>query len=293
MRLNTREKIAMAKAASGAIRSARRLLGLGNMVRVRRGRVNWILDLREGIDFSIYLLGGFERGTLKLYERILAHKKSQVVFDIGANIGAHTLPLARLVAPSGGQVHAFEPTVYAIDKMRKNLALNPEIAGSVIVTQAMLTGQRGLQPDKEIYSSWPLVKDKRLHAVHRGKLKNTTGAKAVMLDDYVDQSGLERVDLVKMDVDGHEPEVMAGAWETFKRFRPLLIMEWSPCLFTERPNVMENILDRLFGMGYYLNDGDTGREIRNGLSALRSLTPGGGSMNVLLMPQGNRLPKKF
>jgi FkbM family methyltransferase len=50
-------------------------------------------------------------------------KPGNAVLDIGRNIGAHTLPLAHLVGPHG-RVIAFEPTAYAIRKMRANIALN-------------------------------------------------------------------------------------------------------------------------------------------------------------------------
>ncbi len=129
MKMDTRNKIQLATAAYKVVSFARRCAGKDDHVEVKRGGVTWNLDLHEGIDFSIFLLGGFERGTLRLYTQLLGRERCEVVLDIGANIGAHTLPLAQLVVPKGGKVYAFEPTVYAYGKLLENIALNPSIGG--------------------------------------------------------------------------------------------------------------------------------------------------------------------
>ena len=86
----------------------------------KRGGLRWMLDLDEGIDFSIFLLGSFEPDAVRCFEKRI--KPGDVVLDICANIGAHTLRLARLVG-SSGRVLAFEPTIYAYAKLRSNLEL--------------------------------------------------------------------------------------------------------------------------------------------------------------------------
>jgi len=93
---------------------------------------------------------------------------------------------------------------------------------------------------------------------------------------------LERVDFIKLDVDGHEPEVLRGAGETLQAFKPMLLMEWSPHLFVARPNAMPEMLARLQAMGYRLLNGATGVAINGDHVALDALTPPGGSMNILL-----------
>src|SRR5580692_10186007 len=120
--LTTTQKIALARAVQMPVVAARSLARLGAVTTVRRRRVNWALDLREGIDFSIWLLGAFELATVRAYERLV--RRGDTVLDIGANIGAHTLHLARAVGAEG-KVWAIEPTDYAIGKLRDNMALNP------------------------------------------------------------------------------------------------------------------------------------------------------------------------
>ncbi|EIC22553.1 FkbM family methyltransferase [Thiorhodovibrio frisius] len=284
MKLNTKQKIALASAFSTGIRGCRGLLGLSNVVCTRRNGLNWKLDLREGIDFSIYLLGGFELPTLRLYKKVCAAVRPRIVFDIGANIGAHTLPLAQLLQQHDGRVHAFEPTHWALSKLRTNLALNPALAPVVHAVQAMLVADSTKKVKEQIYSSWPLAGGEGLHAVHCGRLNETTGAIAITLDNYVAQNRLDTVDLIKIDVDGNEPQVLNGAMQTIRQFAPLILMEWSPHLFLDQPEVMKKMLAQLQALDYRIRHGGTGSPIIGGQSELDKLTPKEGSINILFVP---------
>src|SRR5687767_10401878 len=119
--LTTKTKMAIAQLLSRTLLLQRRVVGQGPEARVVRSGLRWNLDLREGIDLSIYLVVKFERDTVRAYQRLL--KPGDTVIDIGANIGAHTLQLARCVSP-GGRVVAIEPTEYAFGKLKTLLENN-------------------------------------------------------------------------------------------------------------------------------------------------------------------------
>ena len=121
MILTTKTKIAMAGLAYRAIAMGRAVLGRDDCVSAERGGIKWCLDLREGIDFSIYLLGAFERSTVRALQKLVI--PGSVVFDIGANIGAHTLFLAQAAAPQGFVI-AFEPQRLVYQTLCANMALN-------------------------------------------------------------------------------------------------------------------------------------------------------------------------
>ena len=284
MKIDTRHKIQLATIAYRIVSFIRRRLGKCDDVRVKRGGILWDIDLHEGIDFSIFLLGGFEPGTLKLYKKLLGKMSGEIVIDIGANIGADTLPLAQLVVPVGGKVFAFEPTDYAYGKLLRNIELNPTITGSSVeAVQAMLVAEDGVSVDQEIYSSWPLVNGSGLHADHHGELKTTKGAQTVSLDSFVRMRGIQRIDFIKLDVDGHEPDVLRGAESSLRSFHPTILMEWSPNLFTD--DAMHLALSRLLEIGYELFDGTSGKFIQGGPQELDRRTPHKGSMNILLKMQ--------
>src|SRR4051812_33154439 len=110
LRLNTRMKIAIARGAFLPLIWVRSLIGLGKNAHAVRHGIRWQLDLSEGVDFSIYLLGAFEPRMIRVLRRIVL--PGQTVVDIGANVGSHTLHFAEAVGTSG-QVIAIEPTDWA------------------------------------------------------------------------------------------------------------------------------------------------------------------------------------
>lgn len=280
--MDTKHKLLLATAIYRVVSLGRRCFGKGDHARVSRCGIAWDLDLREGIDFSIYLFGGFERTTQRLYARLLGKKTREVVLDIGANIGAHTLPLTRLVAPKGGKVYAFEPTAYAYGKLLNNIALNSSLGPGVCPLQAMLVAEDGVRPEQQVYSSWPLSGGKALDASHGGRLEATTGTKAFSLDSFVLAHDIKRIDFVKLDVDGHEPQVLAGASKSLRHFRPMILMEWANNISAEHSCEMRRLLQRLLEDGYSLFHGSSGRRLPGGLPELDRRTPRRGSMNILL-----------
>jgi len=249
-------------------------------VSVRRRGIRWHLDLREGIDLSIYLLGSFEPSVVRSYRRLVS--AGDTVLDIGANVGAHTLPLARAVGPAG-LVVAFEPTAWAFAKLRANLGLNPDLAPRVVAEQAMLVGADRAPLAAETYSSWPLVAASDLHPQHLGRLMSTAQARAVTLDDYLAETAVDRVDFVKLDVDGAEPDVLAGGAATIARHRPVIVMELAPYLYdgTDR---FDQLVGFLVEHRYRIQRLRGGAPLPADPAALRDRIPGGSSMNVLCLP---------
>jgi FkbM family methyltransferase len=274
----TKTKVALAGLAYRVIRSGRAIMGKGDWATVRRGDVRWRLDLREGIDFSIYLLGGFERSTSATLKRLV--KGGDVVFDIGANVGAHTLAMARSVG-AAGHVFAFEPTDFAFAKLKQNLELNPELEKQTHLHQVLLADDVTAPLEREIYASWPLETQGPVHAKHRGRLVMTRNASVDALDKFVAHEGIDRLDLIKMDVDGHEYPILMGAGNTLARFRPVLVMEMSPYVHAERNGSFGGLVNLLRESGYSLQDADTWRALPLKVDELERLIPDGASINVI------------
>ncbi len=258
------------------------MFGAGREAEVRRHGLRWRLDLDEGIDFSIFLLGAFEAATMAACERLV--RSGDVVLDIGANIGAHTLPLARLVGPTG-RVVAFEPTDFAFAKLRANLALNPAYAARVTVARTMLLdGSGDCQMPRTLTSSWPLAGGADVHPKLRGRDMTTAGAGAMTLDAYLAENAIRRVDFIKLDVDGFECRVLAGAEETLRRCRPTIVMELSPYILGERGDSLDRLLDILDTARYELLDLSSESPLPRGRDILRLMIPDGAGRNIIAHP---------
>jgi FkbM family methyltransferase len=287
MILKTAHKIAIATIASKGVLFTRRVVGLGSTADVTRHGVRWRLDLREGIDFSIYLLGSFEPRTVGTYAGLV--KSGDVVLDIGANIGAHTLPLARLVGPTG-RVVAFEPTAFAFQKLLENTALNPDLAPRISASQLMLVAERSGGVPPTLFSSWPLSADQGLHPKHKGRSMTTEGASAVTLDDAVRELNLKAVNFIKIDVDGHELPVLRGGARTIEQFRPPILIELSPYVHAEEGYDFDDLITFFQELSYRLRNANTGKELPLDAARLRATIPDGSGINAVAFTR--RLPQE-
>ena len=282
MILTTRTKIALAALAYRAIAAGRAIVGRNNHATVRRGGLTWSLDLREGIDFSIFLLGAFERPTANTLKMLV--RPESVVFDIGANIGAHTLGLARSVGPAG-RVFAFEPADFAFEKLKRNLALNPELDSRTSVHQILLAAEPSSELPEKIYASWPLLASEPVHPKLRGRLVTTSNARVDTLDQFSERERLARLDLMKIDVDGHEVPVLMGGAKTLARFQPTLLMEMSPYVQDEQEHGFDALVSLLRDAGYLIEEAGTSKPLLLQADKLRALIPDGAGINVVARPQ--------
>lgn len=276
--LNTYQKIKIAQLLYFVIMSFRRLCFLPSSIIKKRRGIYWSLDLKEGIDLAIYLLGGFEIGTLRQYAKLI--RPGDIVSDIGANVGAHTLPLANLVGDQG-KVFAFEPTEYAFQKLIKNISLNPLLASRIMPQQIMLVDTESNDLPPSVYSSWPLHHSDELHKAHRGRLMSTQGAITTTLDDFIKKINLQKLHFIKLDVDGNEYEVLTGGKETLKKFKPTLIMELAPYSY-ESIDKFDRVLHLLWELGYKISNISNGKILPNDPLKIRKMIPSQGGINSLI-----------
>jgi FkbM family methyltransferase len=282
--LTTKTKVALAGVAYKLISFGRSLMGKDDSVLVQRGGIRYQLNLNEGIDFSIYLLGAFEPGTQKTLQKLV--KPGDVVFDIGANVGAHTLGIAQSVGGSG-KVYAFEPADFAFAKLKRNLELNPELRACTFPLQILLAASSAVAPQREIYASWPFESSEPIHPKLRGRLVSAEHATIDTLDNVVQRENITRLDLIKMDVDGHELPVLRGASDTLHHFRPTLVMEMSPYIHAEFHHNFGDFVEILKQAGYELRDADTGKSVPLDAVQLERLIPDGASINVVAQCQAS------
>ena len=160
-----------------------------------------------------------------------------VAVDIGANIGAYTLYLAGLVGPSG-RVLAVEPQPAVLARLEENLALNPELT---VTVAPVALGDRTGEAAFEIGGS----------NEGEGKLAQpgAQGGIRVKLDtlhNLMNQNGFSRIDALKIDVEGWEPEVLLPFFESAPKTL------WPALMVVERGNDRwkVDLIGKLASLGY-------------------------------------------
>jgi len=197
-------------------------LGVRTRRQILRNGLTFDIDIREGIDLSLFLFGSFERDVLATIKALVP--PDGIVIDVGANIGALTLPVANYL--DRGHVYAVEPTDFAFAKLGKNLALNPAVSARVTAIHSFVASENSPTSELIAYSSWPVAgsEDGRQHPVHRG-VQQPAACGQVTVDALIDANGIQTVSLVKIDTDGHEFSVLSGASRCLKQLRPAVIFE--------------------------------------------------------------------
>ena len=279
--VKTATKMRFARWLYLVISTTRGLFGAGDRAQVVRGGLRWDLDLSEGIDLAIFALRGFGRSTGRALKEFV--RPGATVLDIGSNIGAYALQLGRLVGPEG-KVYAFEPTAYAFGKLRRNLDLNPEIAGRVVAEQIQLVKNGNDSLACEIYSSWKVTGNQARHPKHLGIAQPSTGAKLLTLDRYCEVSRIKHIDFIKLDVDGFESAVIAGGLEVLKRYQPIICLELAPYALLERGSSFAELLGLLQECGYKLIRFENRSRLSDRLADLTIQIPDGAGIDVLAVP---------
>ena len=158
------------------------------------------LDLADHGQRWIYI-GNFEREETRWAKKWLSPGMTFV--DVGANVGYYTLLASSCVGPKG-KVFAVEPSPYAYTRLCRTVADNG--LTNVVTLQAALGSAAGegllYPPPFDIQSQSMVPGD-------NGGVGETVRVKT--LDECLDEWGSDRVDLLKMDVEGYEPQVLAGA----------------------------------------------------------------------------------
>ncbi len=188
----------------------------------------------KGISPSIGVLGWYELRTTELFIKLV--KPGSTVIDVGSNVGFFTLLAARL-AHENGRVLSFEPEPTCFSLLSKSIERNR--FANVRAFQQCVSNQDG---QKTLYLS--VTKHRGLHST----VKDLGGDKIVVestcLDTIAEMLGLDQVDLLKIDVEGAEPEVLEGAGRLLVEGRIRnIIMEWEhPEIWAEHKDILHKIL---------------------------------------------------
>jgi len=220
---------------------------------------------------SLETYGEFSLGELQLFQQLI--QMDQVVVEAGSNVGSHTVELSWLAGP-GGQVHAFEPQRIIFQTLCANLALNHRT--NVFAHHAALGDHVGT-------ILTPVVTPSEHHNFGEESLPTVESGEPVPVVT-LDSLNLQACHFLKADVQRMEVELLTGASETIRKFRPILYLE------NEYEDRSRELLELVMSMDYvpywhlpplYHPDNFRGET--------KNLWPGIVSINILCLPSESPL----
>jgi FkbM family methyltransferase len=144
-----------------------------------------------------------------------------VAMDIGAHLGLHTIYLAQ----RSHSVYAFElvPETYRLLKINVKMNQLKNVYMSNVGLSATSVSKHTIYlPSQEGFSNTGCA---RLDALVGIDKPVPTSVQLMSLDDWEERHPLTRLDFIKIDVEGHEQEVLAGAKRVLSKFKPTIVME--------------------------------------------------------------------
>lgn len=148
-------------------------------------------------------------------------KSDSVIIDAGANVGVFSVFADSLA--DKGQIFAFEPVFKTYQTLEKNV----QERRNIIALHSALGAKAGIADvivhDK--LSGWNYLADseKNLTAKPSNFLKRES-TNVTTIDEFVKNRNLPRVDFIKIDTEGYEKQIIEGARETIKKFKPVLAL---------------------------------------------------------------------
>jgi FkbM family methyltransferase len=182
-----------------------------------------LVDLRSESEFHAYYLGDFDTKAIRGALRLI--RPDSTVLDVGANIGFWSIPLASHLKGQGC-LHAFEPVPANFRRLNENVCRNA-LEGTARLHESGLSDQNcSLQISlREDFANGAETGNAAI-VTDAEDLRFTRAAIRVRrLDDIFDSLAADRVDFIKVDIEGHEDRFLAGAESVIRRFRPIVYAE--------------------------------------------------------------------
>jgi FkbM family methyltransferase len=244
--------------------------------------MRWLADLLvmiwPGNELSrvLFLTGNFEPNELTWLSETLT--EGMTMIDIGAHMGMYTLTASKLVGESGIVV-ALEPSTREFQRLTFHVTLNDlRNVRCLQVAASSACGEAALKIAWEWNSGHNTFGEFFNPAVEMTREERVP---MQTVDALVAAQRLQRVDVIKIDVEGHELQVLAGTVETLTRFRPRVLIEVCEETLRRQGASAEAVLGFLTKHGYVLSEFS---EV-NGCLVPLARSPGNESRNVVATPK--------
>ena len=228
------------------------LYSIGTLRHCNIAGVNFLVDMSETNGHSSYYF--LDDGQKALFHRV---NEGMNVIDIGANIGAVTLHLAKKISPSG-RIFSFEPSPLNFKRAFKNISLN-NFSNIKLINQ-------GLGNEKSMAFLYNVNPNNRgmMRLLPEDDQNNSFEKEAVeidTLDSSMKKFSIPKPDFIKIDVEGFEYKVLKGARETLMNHKPALFIELDDNNLREQKSNAKELIQYLLNLNYRIINTESNRGI--------------------------------
>lgn len=224
------------------------------------------LCVRHGITYNLHL-NDYQSWVLYFFSdqdssfaSLKFIKERDVCVDVGGNIGQTSLMMAKNVGAQG-KVISFEPFGQTYDRFKENLSLNPRIKN--ITLEKIALGEKSAELTMYVENERNSGGN-RIVPKGRNVVSEMQKVKVMSLDDYCANASVNRIDLIKIDVEGFEMKVLRGAERTIKKFKPGLFIEVNDANLKAQGDDLKTMIGFLRANGYSIFDPLNGARIESG-----------------------------
>jgi len=157
------------------------------------------------------------------YKNIVTIEENDNIIDGGACYGDTALYFA---TKTKGKIFSFEFMKENLDIFKMNLELNPKYKNRIELIEQPL----GLKTNEKLYS----VFNGPGTSISNNKIPNAIEFETISIDDYIKLNNIEKIDFIKLDVEGSEEAILKGATETIRKFKPKLAI----CVYHKKDDLI-------------------------------------------------------
>jgi FkbM family methyltransferase len=181
-----------------------------------------LLDPYDSLGITVLTDGTYEPATV---QELMRHVPAGGTFiDVGAHIGWYSLKAAKAVGPSG-HVIAVEPNRETLTRLRDNIRASGVSSVVSVAPVACADSETTLTFYAASHRNTGESSLSAANASQEGAIAASYPVRARRLDDIAREAGVNRVDAIKIDVEGAEFLVLRGAAEILERYRPVVAVE--------------------------------------------------------------------
>jgi FkbM family methyltransferase len=217
---------------------------------IRNSKNKWFIQSSTGIRAQLHERTDFlfllRTGQVAFSEDVIRaslEESGQIAFDVGANVGLISAALSK----NFEEVHSFEPDPRCHDLFHSNLDAN--CARNVKLHKVGLSSK-----DKsQAFNLGAELGHSTLEGAHITRLESSICIESRTLDSYAKELGISRIDLLKIDVEGHELDVLVGA-TSLLRHKAIhkIIFEHSAALFESQGRDTHEVFNLLTNLDYLI-----------------------------------------